>query len=240
MPDLGMTSLADVLVDVQRITSTVDLPLLVDVDTGWGTALGIARTTNEMIRAGAAGMHLEDQVAAKRCGHRPGKALVDADEMCDRIHAAINARIDPDFVVMARTDAAAVEGFDAAIDRANRYVAAGADAIFAEALTTQDEFKQFVDAVNVPILANMTEFGQTPMLTLDEFRSAGVGMVLYPLSAFRAMSKAAETVYESIRNDGTQAANVESMQTRDRLYEILDYHQYEQAIDRILKGETNE
>lgn len=238
MPDLGMTSLADVLADVRRITAAVDAPLLVDVDTGWGTALGIARTTNEMIRAGAAGMHLEDQVAAKRCGHRPGKALVEMQEMADRIRAAVDARMDADFVVMARTDAAANEGLDAAIDRAKAYVEAGADAIFAEALVTAADFKRFVEEIEVPVLANMTEFGKTPMMTLDEFRNAGVSMVLYPLSAFRAMSAAAEKVYEAIRNQGSQAAMVDGMQTRDRLYEILDYHKYEEAIDRILKGEA--
>lgn len=238
MPDLGMTSLADVLVDVRRITSAVDLPLLVDVDTGWGTALGIARTTAEMIRAGAGGMHLEDQVAAKRCGHRPGKALVEPGEMVDRIRAAVDARTDDDFLVMARTDAAAVEGLEPALERAAEYVAAGADAIFAEALTSSSDFQRFVQEIDAPVLANMTEFGKTPMMTLDQFRDAGVAMVLYPLSAFRAMSEAAESVYGAIRNDGSQASLIDTMQTRDRLYEILEYHQYEQAIDRIIKEES--
>lgn len=236
MPDLGMTSLSDVLVDARRITSTVDLPLMVDIDTGWGSALGIARTIREMIRAGVAAVHMEDQVSDKRCGHRPGKALVDAQEMCDRIRSAVDARHDPEFYIMARTDAAASEGVAAAIDRANQYLAAGADAIFAEALTTPDDFKQFAAQVDGPILANMTEFGQTPMLTVSEFGELGMAMVLHPLSAFRAMSKTAETVYDTLRKSGTAESLLDQMQTRAELYDVLDYHKYEATIDRIIKG----
>ena len=232
LPDLGMTTLNDVCEDVRRITSACDLPLLVDADTGFGAAFSIARTTRELIRAGAAGMHLEDQVQAKRCGHRPGKALVSTQEMADRVKAAVDARLD-NFVVMARTDAHAVEGQDAAIERACRYVEAGADMIFAEALTSLDEYRQFIAAVTVPVLANITEFGRTPLFTLKELQDAGVRLVLYPLSAFRAMSRAAELVYESIRRDGTQQGVLERMQTRNELYDVLGYHEYERKLDEL-------
>jgi methylisocitrate lyase len=232
LPDLGMTTLNDVCEDVRRITSVCDLPLLVDADTGFGAAFSIARTTRELIRAGAAGMHLEDQVQAKRCGHRPGKALVSTQEMTDRVKAAVDARVDA-FVVMARTDAHAVEGQNAAIERACRYVDAGADMIFAEALTSLDEYRQFIAAVNVPVLANITEFGRTPLFTLKELQDAGVRLALYPLSAFRAMSRAAELVYESIRRDGTQQGVLERMQTRNELYDVLGYHEYERKLDEL-------
>ena len=232
LPDLGVTTLNDVCEDVRRITSACDLPLLVDADTGFGAAFSIARTTRELIRAGAAGMHLEDQVQAKRCGHRPGKALVSTQEMADRVKAAVDARVD-NFVVMARTDAHAVEGQDAAIERACRYVDAGADMIFAEALTSLDEYRQFIAAVTVPVLANITEFGRTPLFTLKELQDAGVRLVLYPLSAFRAMSRAAELVYESIRRDGTQQGVLERMQTRNELYDVLGYHEYERKLDEL-------
>jgi methylisocitrate lyase len=232
LPDLGMTTLNDVCEDVRRITSACDLPLLVDADTGFGAAFSIARTTRELIRAGAAGMHLEDQVQAKRCGHRPGKALVSTQEMADRVKAAVDARVD-NFVVMARTDAHAVEGQDAAIERACRYVEAGADMIFAEALTSLDEYRQFIAAVTVPVLANITEFGRTPLFTLKELQDAGVRLVLYPLSAFRAMSRAAELVYETIRRDGTQQGVLERMQTRNELYDVLGYHEYERKLDEL-------
>jgi methylisocitrate lyase len=232
LPDLGMTTLNDVCEDVRRITSACDLPLLVDADTGFGAAFSIARTTRELIRAGAAGMHLEDQVQAKRCGHRPGKALVSTQEMADRVKAAVDARVD-NFVVMARTDAHAVEGQDAAIERACRYVEAGADMIFAEALTSLDEYRQFIAAVTAPVLANITEFGRTPLFTLKELQDAGVRLALYPLSAFRAMSRAAELVYESIRRDGTQQGVLERMQTRNELYGVLGYHDYERKLDEL-------
>jgi methylisocitrate lyase len=233
LPDLGVTNLAEVCEDARRITSCTELPLLVDADTGFGAALGVRRTVQEFERAGVAGLHLEDQIAAKRCGHRPGKGLVDAAEMCDRVKAAVDARRDAAFVVMARTDAAANEGVQAAIDRANRYVAAGADMVFAEALTTLDDYRQFTAAVKVPVLANITEFGKTPLLTTSELAAAGVRLALYPLSAFRAMSRAAESVYTAIRRDGTQRVVVDQMQTRDELYEVLDYHQYEQLLDEL-------
>ena len=236
LPDLGMTTLNDVCEDVRRITSACDLPLLVDADTGFGAAFSIARTTRELIRAGAAGMHLEDQVQAKRCGHRPGKALVSTQEMVDRVKAAIDARVDK-FVVMARTDAHAVEGQNAAIDRACRYVEAGADMIFAEALTSLDEYRQFIAAVTVPVLANITEFGRTPLFTVKELQDAGVRLALYPLSAFRAMSRAAELVYESIRRDGTQQGVLERMQTRNELYDVLGYHEYERKLDELFGGD---
>ncbi len=232
LPDLGMTTLNDVCEDVRRITSACDLPLLVDADTGFGAAFSIARTTRELIRAGAAGMHLEDQVQAKRCGHRPGKALVSTQEMADRVKAAVDARVD-NFVVMARTDAHAVEGQNAAIERACRYVDAGADMIFAEALTSLDEYRQFIATVSVPVLANITEFGRTPLFTVKELQDAGVRLVLYPLSAFRAMSRAAELVYESIRRDGTQQGVLERMQTRNELYDVLGYHEYERKLDEL-------
>jgi methylisocitrate lyase len=233
LPDLGMTSLNDVCEDVRRITSATDLPLLVDADTGWGSAFNIAKTCADLIKSGAAGMHLEDQVAAKRCGHRPGKALVPAEEMVDRIKAAVDGRTDPEFVIMARTDAHAVEGQQAALDRAASYVEAGADMIFAEALKTLDEYKQFTSLIRVPVLANITEFGQTPMLTVSELGSAGVRLVLYPLSAFRAMNQAALAVYGAIRKDGTQKNVLNQMQTRAELYEVLGYHDYEQKLDEL-------
>ena len=233
LPDLGITSLNDVCEDVRRIAAATDLPLLVDADTGWGTAFNIARTARELIRAGAAGMHLEDQVQAKRCGHRPGKALVAAAEMADRIKAAVDGRIDPSYVIMARTDAHAVEGQGAAIERAARYVEAGADMIFAEALTTLDEYRQFTRAIAVPVLANITEFGKTPLFTVAELGEAGVGLVLYPLSAFRAMSQAASNAYATLRKEGTQRSIVANMQTRAELYEVLGYHEYENKLDAL-------
>jgi methylisocitrate lyase len=233
LPDLGMTSLNDVCEDVRRITSATELPLLVDADTGWGGAFNIAKTCADLIKSGAGGMHLEDQVAAKRCGHRPGKALVPAEEMVDRIKAAVDGRTDPEFVIMARTDAHAVEGQQAALDRAASYVEAGADMIFAEALKTLDEYKQFTSTIRVPVLANITEFGQTPMLTVSELGATGVRLVLYPLSAFRAMSQAALGVYGAIRKDGTQKNVLNQMQTRAGLYDILGYHEYEQKLDEL-------
>jgi methylisocitrate lyase len=239
LPDLGMTSLDDVLTDVRRITAAVHVPLLVDIDTGWGHAFNIGRTIKEMARAGVAAVHLEDQVAAKRCGHRPGKELVARGEMCDRIKAAVDAKPYADFVLMARTDAAANEGIAAAIDRANAYVDAGADMIFAEALTTLDEYRQFTSAVKVPILANLTEFGKTPLFTVTELRSVGVAMALYPLSAFRAMSAAALNVYETVRREGTQRALTGTMQTREDLYSVLDYHRYEAKLDRLFDSPSS-
>jgi methylisocitrate lyase len=233
LPDLGMTSLNDVCEDVRRITSATDLPLLLDADTGWGGAFNIARTCAELIKSGAGGMHLEDQVAAKRCGHRPGKALVPPEEMVDRIKAAVDGRTDPEFVIMARTDAHAVEGQQAALDRAAAYAEAGADMIFAEALKTLDEYRQFTGVLRVPVLANLTEFGQTPLFTVTELGSVGVRLVLYPLSAFRAMSRAALAVYGAIRKDGTQKNVVNLMQTRAELYEVLGYHEYEQKLDEL-------
>jgi methylisocitrate lyase len=233
LPDLGITTLNDVCEDAMRISSTCPLPLLVDADTGVGAAFNLARTTRELIRAGAAGMHLEDQVQSKRCGHRPGKALVNTAEMVDRVKAAVDARADEHFVVMARTDAHAVEGQVAAIERAQRYAEAGADMIFAEALTTLDEYREFTSALNVPVLANITEFGKTPLFSVEELREAGVRLVLYPLSAFRAMSRAAEGAYEAIRRDGTQRAVLERMQTRAELYDVLGYHEYERKLDDL-------
>ncbi|MAV36209.1 MAG: methylisocitrate lyase [Planctomycetaceae bacterium] len=237
LPDLGITSREDVLQDVRRITSATDLPLLVDADTGWGNELAIARTTRELIRAGAAGMHIEDQVAAKRCGHRPGKALVSSTEMATRIAAAVDGRAGGDLVIMARTDAAAVEGLAAAIDRSTLYVQAGADMIFAEALTDLDQFREFTAAMTVPVLANLTEFGRTPLFTLQDMRSVGVQLVLYPLSSFRAMNAAALQVYSEIREVGSQKAVVRLMQTREALYEMLDYHTHEQRVDKLLEDE---
>ncbi len=233
LPDLAMTTLNDVCDDIRRIASASDLPLLVDADTGWGSAFMISRTVREMTWAGAAGCHLEDQVAVKRCGHRPGKALVEKEEMCDRLKAAVDGRIDGDFVIMARTDAHAVEGQQAALDRAAAYVEAGADMIFAEALTTLDEYKQFTETINVPVLANLTEFGKTPLFTTGELADAGIRMTLYPLSAYRAMSKAALEVYTTIRDDGTQKAVVDKMQTRDELYDVLGYKSYEDKLDAL-------
>jgi len=236
LPDLGMTSLNDVCEDVRRITSATALPLLVDADTGWGAAFSISRTTRELIKAGAAGMHLEDQVAAKRCGHRPGKELVSAQEMTDRLKSAVDGRTDETFVIMARTDAHAVEGQQAAVERALAYVEAGADMIFAEALTTLEEYRQFTSAVRVPVLANITEFGKTPLFTTQELTSVGVRLVLYPLSAFRAMSKAALEVYGAIRREGSQKSVLSLMQTRAELYETLGYHDYERKLDELFGG----
>ncbi len=233
LPDLAMTTLNDVCEDIRRICYATDLPLLVDADTGWGSALMIGRTIREMTRAGAAACHIEDQVAAKRCGHRPGKALVETAEMVDRIKAAVDGRTDPKFVVMARTDAHAVEGQQAALDRAASYVEAGADMIFAEALTTVEEYKQFTATINVPVLANLTEFGKTPLFTTQEMADAGVRLTLYPLSAFRAMSAAAENVYNTLRRDGTQESVIDTMQTRKELYDVLGYHEYEEKLDEL-------
>ena len=239
MPDLGVTSLQDVLIDAGRITSACDLPLLVDIDTGWGTAIGIERTVREMTKVGVAAVHMEDQLAAKRCGHRPNKALVSKEEMCDRVAAASGGRTDPAFVIMARTDAAASEGLDAAIERSNAYVAAGADMIFAEALRSADDFRAFTSEVSVPVLANMTEFGKTPLMTATELADLGIQLVLYPLSAFRAMSRATETVYAAIKADGTQSNVVNTMQPRDELYDVLGYLEIEQRIDKLLEQNKN-
>jgi methylisocitrate lyase len=234
VPDLGISSLDDVLTDVRRITDVCDLPLLVDADTGFGaSAFNIARTVRSLIKSGAAAMHIEDQVGAKRCGHRPGKELVSQQEMVDRIKAAADARTDAQFVIMARTDALAVEGLDAAIERARACVEAGADMIFPEAVTELAMYRRFADAVGVPILANLTEFGQTPLFTTEEVASAGVAIALYPLSAFRAMNRAALDVYQALRRDGTQKNVVATMQTRDELYDFLGYHDYEQKLDRL-------
>ena len=233
LPDLGITSLEDVCEDVRRITGACELPLLVDADTGFGGAFNIARTTRELTRAGAAGMHLEDQVSAKRCGHRPGKALVASGEMVDRLKAAVDARRDASFVIMARTDAHAVEGQAAALERAAAYVAAGADMIFAEALQTLDEFRGFARAVGVPVLANITEFGQTPLFSASELGAAGVRLVLYPLSASRAAARAQLTVYEAIRAHGTQRGVLDLMQTRAELYDVLGYYAYERKLDEL-------
>jgi len=240
MPDLGISNLDDVLTDIRRITDVCDLPLLVDVDTGFGaSAFNIARTTRSLIKAGAAAMHIEDQVGAKRCGHRPGKELVSGEEMADRVKAAVDARTDPSFVVMARTDALANEGLDAAISRAVKYVEAGADMIFPEAITELAMYRKFAAAVKVPILANITEFGATPLYTVAELRSADVAIALYPLAAFRAMNKAALKVYETVRKKGTQKDLVDDMQTRDELYEFLNYHSYEKKLDELFsRGKT--
>ncbi len=233
LPDLGMTGLSDVLVDVERVKSVCDLPLLVDCDTGWGAALSIARTVREMERAGAAAIHIEDQVAEKRCGHLPGKMVVETEEMCDRIAAAVDARTDPNFMVMARTDALATEGLDRTLGRCEAYVEAGADAIFAEAVTELSGYRDFAARTNVPILANLTEFGTTPQFTIDELRDADVAMALYPLSAFRAMSRAAARVYAEIRDAGTQRDVVDTMQTRAELYETIGYYDYERKINEL-------
>jgi len=234
MPDLGISNLDDVLVDVRRITDVCDLPLLVDCDTGFGaSAFNVGRTVRSLIKAGAAATHIEDQVGAKRCGHRPGKELVSPEEMCDRIKAAVDARTDAQFVIMARTDGLAGEGLDAALARAAKYAKAGADMIFPEAVTELAQYRKFVDAVKVPVLANITEFGSTPLFTLDELRSAGVAIALYPLSAFRAMNKAALAVYQSVRQKGTQKDVLATMQTRDELYDYLDYHAYEKKLDEL-------
>ena len=237
VPDLGITTLKDVLEDTYRITAASSLPLLVDVDTGWGGAFNIARCTREMIRAGAAGFHIEDQVMQKRCGHRPNKAIISQQEMVDRIKSAVDARTDDDFVIMARTDALAVEGMDSAIERAVACVEAGADMVFPEAMTELGQYQQFVDAVGVPVLANITEFGATPLFTTEELDSVGVKLALYPLSAFRAMSQAALNVYQHLLDDGTQKAVVDTMQTRMELYDFLGYHAYEQKLDELFEEE---
>ncbi len=237
VPDLGISTMDDVLTDVRRITDLTDLPVLVDIDTGWGGAFNIARTVSSMIRSGAAAVHIEDQVQAKRCGHRPGKAIVSQQEMVDRVKAAVDAKTDSDFVIMARTDALAVEGLQAAIDRASACVEAGADMIFPEAMTELSMYKEFASAVKVPVLANITEFGATPLYTTQELREADVSLVLYPLSAFRAMSRAALDVYTAIRKDGTQKNVVDIMQPRTELYEYLDYHAFEKYLDNIFSKE---
>jgi methylisocitrate lyase len=240
MPDLGISTMEDVLTDIRRITDVCDLPLLVDVDTGWGGAFNIARTVRSLTKAGAAAMHIEDQVASKRCGHRPGKAIVPKEEMVDRIKASVDARTDKDFIIMARTDAIAVEGIGPAIERAVACVEAGADMIFPEAIYTLPQYKQFKDAVKVPILANITEFGQTPLFTTEELKSVGVDIVLYCCGAYRAMNKAALNFYETVRRDGTQKAAVPTMQTRAELYDFLGYHAYEEKLDKLFaesKGE---
>lgn len=235
IPDLGITTLEDVLTDVRRITNVCDTPLLVDADTGFGaSAFNIARTVKDLIKAGAAAMHIEDQVGAKRCGHRPNKEVVSTAEMVDRIKAAVDARTDENFAIMARTDAIAIEGIDAAIERVHAYIEAGADLVFPEAIRSLEDYKKFSGAVSKPILANITEFGMTPLFTRDELAAQGVGMILYPLSAFRAMNKAAENVYEAIRRDGTQSAVIGTMQTREELYERIDYYKYERALDDLL------
>jgi methylisocitrate lyase len=239
LPDLGITSLDDVLQDVRRITAASSLPLLVDIDTGWGGAFNIARSIKEMTRAGAAAVHIEDQVAQKRCGHRPNKAIVPTNEMKDRIKAAVDAKIDADFIVMARTDALAVEGFNAVLDRVSAFVEAGADAIFAEAMTDLDMYAKVVKAVDVPVLANITEFGETPLFTTQELGSVGIAMALYPLSAFRAMNLAALNVYKTIRTEGTQKNVVSTMQTRMDLYDFLGYHDYERKLDELFKNEES-
>ena len=240
LPDLGMTSLTEVLEDVRRISQACSLPLLVDVDTGWGHAFNIARTVQLMERAGVAAIHIEDQVLAKRCGHRPNKAIVSMEEMGDRIKVAVDARSDDSFVIMARTDAYAVEGMNAAIERAQFCVELGADMIFAEAMTTLDEYQTFSKQVKVRILANITEFGKTPLFTRDELAKAGVQLILYPLSAFRAMSQAALLVYKAIKEEGTQKGLLESMQTRNDLYEVLGYHDYEKKLDQLMEGEDGQ
>jgi methylisocitrate lyase len=240
IPDLGITTLEDVLIDIGRITNVTDVPLMVDVDTGFGpSAFNIARTVKSLIRAGAAALHIEDQVGAKRCGHRPGKELVSKAEMVDRLKAAIDARTDESFVIGARTDAFAGEGLERTLDRAAAYAEAGADFIFAEAVADLSLYQQFTDATGVPVLANMTEFGMTPLHTLEELRAAGVGLVLYPLSAFRAANKAAENVYQHIRHDGTQKNVVDTMQTREELYASIGYHDYEQKLDDLFKKNKN-
>ncbi|KVC88000.1 2-methylisocitrate lyase [Burkholderia ubonensis] len=233
IPDLGISTMEDVLIDANRITNATDLPLLVDIDTGWGGAFNIARTVRSFIKAGVAAVHLEDQVGQKRCGHRPGKEVVPAEEMVDRVKAAVDARTDDQFVIMARTDAAAAEGIDAAIERAVAYVEAGADMIFPEAMKTLDDYRRFKAAVKVPILANLTEFGSTPLFTLDELREANVDIALYCCGAYRAMNKAALNFYETLRRDGTQKAAVPTMQTRAELYDFLGYHAYEQKLDEL-------
>lgn len=239
LPDLGISTMDDVLIDIRRITDACELPLLVDADTGWGGAFNIARTVKAFIKAGAAGLHIEDQVQAKRCGHRPGKELVSCEEMVDRIKAAVDARVDADFVVMARTDALASEGLDAAIERALACVEAGADMIFPEAVTTLDQYRRFKQAVGVPMLANITEFGRTPLFTRDELGTAGVDIVLYCCAAYRAMNAAALKVYRTLRSEGTQRNLIAGMQTRDEMYGVLNYHEYEARLDRLFAN-TND
>ncbi|MFQ5560132.1 MAG: methylisocitrate lyase [Nitrospinota bacterium] len=238
LPDIGMTSLDNVLEDVRRITGVTRLPLLVDIDTGWGSAFNIANTIRQMVRAGAGAVHIEDQVQAKRCGHRPGKALVSVEEMCDRVKVAADARTDTRFLIMARTDAYSVEGFQSAVERSNAYVEAGADMIFAEAMQNLEEYRKFAADVKVPVLANLTEYGKTPLFSLDDLKSAGIRIALYPLTAFRAMSAAANLVYQTVRREGTQKGLIESMQTREDLYKILDYHTYEKKLDTLLEREN--
>lgn len=234
LPDLGISTLDDVLIDIRRITDVCDLPLMVDADIGFGpSAFNVARTVKSMAKAGAAGLHLEDQVGAKRCGHRPNKEIVSTQEMVDRIKAAVDARVDEKFVIMARTDALAVEGLEAALERANAYIEAGADMLFPEAITELSMYQQFTRHTQVPVLANLTEFGQTPLFTLDELRSVGIAIALYPLSAFRAMNKAAEQVYTTLRREGTQKNVVPLMQTREELYKSINYYQYEEKLDAL-------
>jgi methylisocitrate lyase len=240
VPDLGITTLEDVLVDVRRITDVCELPLLVDADTGFGSAFNIARTVKSLIKFQAAGLHLEDQLQSKRCGHRPGKALVSPEEMCDRIKAAVDARTDVEFVIMARTDALASEGLAASLERAQAYVQAGADMIFAEAVTDLQQYQTFVDGLSVPVLANMTEFGQTPLFTREELASVGVELALYPLSAFRAMSAAALDVYQAIREEGTQKNLLSRMQSRTDLYKILNYYAYEEKLDQLFNATASD
>ena len=239
IPDLGITTLEDVLIDIRRITDVTSLPLLVDIDTGFGGAFNIARTIRSVEKAGAAAVHIEDQVQAKRCGHRPNKAIVTQDEMVDRVKAAVDAKTDPDFVIMARTDALAVEGLNSAIDRACACVEAGADMIFPEAINDLETYQKFTTKVNVPVLANITEFGATPLFTTEELKGVGISIVLYPLSAFRAMNKAALKIYEGIREHGTQKDLINEMQTREELYDFLNYHDYEKKLDALFKKESN-
>lgn len=237
IPDLGITTMEDVLIDLRRITDVTELPVLVDIDTGWGGAFNIARTVRSMIKGGAAAVHIEDQVQQKRCGHRPNKAIVPLTEMVDRIKAATDARTDPDFVIMARTDALAVEGMQAAVDRAAACVEAGADMVFPEAVTELEQYREFIGAVGVPVLANITEFGSTPLFTTEELASAGVGIALYPLSAFRAANAAALNVYKNLRAEGTQQGVVDTMQTRMELYDYLGYHRFEEKLDQLFASE---
>lgn len=239
LPDLGITNLNDVIEDVSRITNACDLPLLVDIDTGWGSAFNIARTIKSMIKAGAAGVHMEDQVQAKRCGHRPKKEIVDTNEMCDRIKAAIDAKYDTNFVLMARTDALAIEGLEKSIERIHKYIEAGAEMIFFEGATSLEQYKAVTKSCNVPVMANITEFGLTPLYTLDELKQSGIQLVLYPLSAFRAMSAAAIEVYKTIRTTGSQKSVIDKMQTREQLYDVLNYHHFEQKLDDLFaKGKV--
>ena len=239
LPDLGMTSMNDVLEDARRITAVVDTPLLIDIDTGWGGAFNIARTIKESIRSGVAAVHIEDQVAQKRCGHRPNKEIVSLEEMVDRIKAAVDAKTDDDFFILARTDSYAIEGLQASIDRAGAYIEAGADGIFAEAMASLNEYQAYDNAIDAPLLANMTEFGMSPLFTKEELAAHGVNMILYPLTATRAMNKAAEMVYQDVLNKGHQKDMVEHMQTRMELYDYLNYHEYEQTLDELFSQEKN-